>query len=90
MKDPDLRFNILTAAALGVVIVLGPTAARVAADEASDRHISAGVGRSDVDPVQFTLSEHPAIRGERQGFTNVENSATAQGDIQPWTLGLNY
>ena len=88
MKDPDLRFNILTGAALGALIVLGPTAARVATDEASDRHIGAGVGRSDVDTVQFTLSEHPAIRGERQGFTDVENSTTAQGDIRTWTLGL--
>lgn len=49
MKDPDLRFNILTAAALGVVIVLGPTAARVAADEASGLYIGAGVGQSDAD-----------------------------------------
>ena len=86
MKDPDLRFNILTAAALGVVIVLGPTAARVATDEASGRHIGAGVGRSDVDTVHF--SEHPAIRAERH--TDVENSTTARGDIQTWTLGLNY
>jgi len=90
MKDPDLRFNILTGAALGVVIVLGSTAARVVADEASDPHIAARVGQSDVHTVQFTLGEHLAIRGERDRFTHVENSTPAQDDIGTWTLGLNY
>jgi len=90
MKDPDLRFNILTGAALGVVIVLGPTAARVVDDEASDPYVTARVGQSDVHTVQFALSEHLAIRGERERFTNVENSTPAQEDIQTWTLGLNY
>jgi hypothetical protein len=90
MKDPDLRFNILTGAALGVVIVLGPTAARVVADEASDPNIAARVGQSDVHAVQFTLSEQLAMRGERERFTNLENSTTAQDDIQTLTLGLNY
>jgi hypothetical protein len=90
MKDPDLRFNILTAAALGVVIVLGPTAARVAADEASGRHVGADVGQSDVDTVQRTLSEHLGIRGEWEKFTNVGNSVPGQNDTQMWTVGLNY
>lgn len=48
MKDSDLRFNLLTAAALGVVIILAPTPGR-AADEASGLYIGAGVGPSDVD-----------------------------------------
>jgi hypothetical protein len=49
MKDSDLLFNILTAAALGVVIILAPTAGRAAADEASGLCIGAGVGQSDID-----------------------------------------
>jgi hypothetical protein len=48
MKSSDLRFNILTAAALGVVIILAPTAGR-AADEASGLYIGARVGQSGVD-----------------------------------------
>ena len=90
MKEPDLRFNILTGAALAVVIVWGPTAARVVADEASDPHVAARVGQSDVHTVQFTLSEQLAMHGARERFTNVENSTSAQDDIQTWTLGLNY
>jgi opacity protein-like surface antigen len=49
MKDSDLLFNILTAAAFGVVIILAPTTSRAAADEASGLYIGAGVGQSDVD-----------------------------------------
>ena len=49
MKDSDLRFNILTAAALGVVIVLAATASHAAADEATGIYIGAGVRQSDVD-----------------------------------------
>jgi hypothetical protein len=48
MKDSDLRFSILTAAAFGVVIILAPIAGR-AADVASGLYIGAGVGQSDVD-----------------------------------------
>jgi opacity protein-like surface antigen len=49
MKDSDLRFNILVAAALGIGIVLAPTAGRAPQDEASGPYIGAGVGQSDVD-----------------------------------------
>ena len=49
MKDSDLLFNILTAAALGLVIILAPTAGRAAADEASGLCTGAGVGQSDID-----------------------------------------
>ncbi len=41
--DSDLRFNILTAAALGVVIILAPTAGRPAVDEVSGPYIGAGL-----------------------------------------------
>jgi hypothetical protein len=43
MRDSDLLFNILTAAALGVVVVLAPSAARLAADEALGFYVSARV-----------------------------------------------
>lgn len=91
MKDSDLRFNILTAAAFGVVIILAPTAGR-AADEASGLHIGAGVGQSDVDTScgVATLSEHLGIRGEWEKFEQVGNTATGERDIQMWTVGLNY
>jgi hypothetical protein len=49
MKHSDLLFNILTAAALGVAIIVAPTAARAAADEATGLYIGAGAGESDVD-----------------------------------------
>ena len=48
MKDSDLRFNLLTAAALGAVIVLSHGTAR-AMDQATGLYIRAGVGQSDVD-----------------------------------------
>jgi uncharacterized membrane protein len=48
MNDSDLLFSVLTAAALGVVIILAPGAARAAADEASGLCIGAGAGQSDV------------------------------------------
>jgi hypothetical protein len=43
-----MRFNVLTATALGVVILLASTAGRTV-DEASGLYIGAGVGQSDVD-----------------------------------------
>jgi hypothetical protein len=48
VRDPDLRFNLLTAAALSVVIIVAPAAGHTA-DEASGLYFGAGVGRSDVD-----------------------------------------
>jgi len=52
--NSDLSFNILTAAVLGLVVTLGPAAARAATDEACGPYIVAWKAG-----VQFTTSEHP-------------------------------
>lgn len=51
--DSDLSFNILTAAVLGLVVTLGPAAARAATNEACGLYsVPSEAG------VQFTTSEH--------------------------------
>jgi hypothetical protein len=56
MKSSDLRFNILTAAALGVVIILAPTAGR-AADEASGLYLVRGLA----NPASIPAAALPAL-----------------------------
>jgi hypothetical protein len=59
MKDSDLLFNVLTAAALGVFVTLAPSAARSAAGEVPGLYIS---GRSvDSTPAQ---EGHIEFQGE--------------------------
>ena len=76
MKDSDLLFNILTAAALGVVIILAPIGGRAAADEASGLSIGAGISQSDVDT--------------SCGVAGAVTTGCGQNDIQMWIVGLNY
>ena len=73
MKDPDLRFNILTAAALGVVIVLGPTAARVAADEASGRMLAR------------TLANPTSIPSNAPSASTLESAADGRNSLTSGT-----
>jgi hypothetical protein len=78
MKDSDLRFNILTAAALGVVVSLAPGTGR-AADEASGLYIGAGVGQSDVDTicgVSGAVTTGCARRTRRGGLTSATSSTS--------------
>lgn len=49
MQYSDLRFDILTAAALGVVIILTPSAGHAAAHKAFGVYPGPGLGRSNVD-----------------------------------------
>jgi opacity protein-like surface antigen len=84
MKDSDLRFNILTAAALGVVVSLALGTGR-AADEASGLYIGAGVGQSDVDT---SCSVSGAVTTGCD-TTNTAWRAYLGYQFNKW-LGLNY
>ena len=77
MKDSDLLFNILTAAALGVVIILapiGPWGARGRISSERFTEIESGTR------VQLTLNERLGTGGERER-TDAANAAKRHSDV---------
>jgi OOP family OmpA-OmpF porin len=40
--------------------------------------------------LQYTFNEHIGVRGEWERFEGVGNSTVGKGDVDMWTVGLNY